>query len=185
MELQEIARLVNNDLFLDPPVTADTLQTVQRFTLLWMIYEGRVFGTKYKNATLEELVMAGLIRLENLNTPWNYFASRYMGDSATLNDTFDQLSFESRKDESRLRGILTSGTTDTKERTLAILLVVHRLRNNLFHGIKKMASLNLQRENLDMANSVLEDILMGGPQSKIHVGHTGDCSIWGKQQGSP
>jgi hypothetical protein len=159
MELHEIAQLVNNDLFLDPPVSKDTLQTVQQFTLLWMIYEGRVFGTKYKNATLQELVTDGVIKLKDLEKPWDYFSSRYMVDDATLNDTFDQLSFESKKDESRLREILTSGTTDQKERTVAILLIVHRLRNNLFHGIKKMASLNLQRENLAMANNVLEDIL--------------------------
>jgi hypothetical protein len=161
MELAEIARLINGDMFLDPPISVDSLKTVNDFTLLWMIYEGRLYDSNYKSFRMIELVNSGVIRLSNLDEYWTYFKERYMTSSAVLNTTFDQLAFseQSKNDKNRLMVILTNRTPTDKERTIAILLIVARLRNNLFHGIKQVASLNLQSENLEMATKALGEML--------------------------
>lgn len=48
------------------------------------------------------------------------------------------------------------------ECNLAALLIVYRLRNNLFHGAKKLVSLSEQRPNLDTASAVLGAALLYG-----------------------
>lgn len=146
-------------MFLDPPISVDTLRTVNEFTLLWMIYEGRLYQTDYKSARMQQLVNEGTITLAGLNEYWAYFQQRYVGTEAELNATFEQLAFSSQVDKRLLQAILGNSMPTDAERIIAILLIVHRLRNNLFHGIKQVASLNLQRENLAMANRVLEDVL--------------------------
>lgn len=161
MELAEIAGLINGDMFLDLPISVDSLKTVNDFTLLWMIYEGRLYDSNYKSLRMMELVNSSVIRLSNLDEYWTYFKGRYMTSPAVLNITFDQLAFseQSKNDKNRLMAILTNQTPTDEERTIAILLIVAGLRNNLFHGIKQVASLNLQRENLEMATKALGDTL--------------------------
>jgi hypothetical protein len=159
MDLTDIARLINNDMFLDPPISENALQTVSEFTLLWMIYEGRLYQTDYKSARMQQLVSEGTITLAGLDEYWAYFQQRYVGTEAELNATFEQLAFSSQVDKRLLQAILGNPTPTDAERTIAVLLIVHRLRNNLFHGIKQVASLNLQRENLAMANRALKDVL--------------------------
>lgn len=165
MTPEEIVGQINQDMFMDPPITVESYQTVSKFTMLWAIYEGRLFGADYANSKMTEYVKNGKIRLASFVAPWLYFRERYLKNETEANDTFSQLSFRTNpktgvsRDENRLREIITSGTEEEKEITEAILLIIHRLRNNLFHGIKKVASYNLQRENLERANGVLEDIL--------------------------
>lgn len=161
MELTEVARLINDDMFLDPPISVDSLKTVNDFTLLWMIYEGRLYDSNYKSLRMIELVESGVVRLTNLDEYWTYFTERYTTSPTVLNTTFDQLAFseQSKNDKNRLLTILTNQTPTDVERTIAILLIVARLRNNLFHGIKQLASLNLQRENLEMATKAIGDVL--------------------------
>jgi len=90
-----------------------------------------------------------------------------MGNETDLNETFDQLKYRNLGgNQAMLRAILTKPAPygqaahdcPTAHRT--------RLRNNLFHGIKKVAVLNLQRENIAMAVRVLEDVLR-----HIHLTH--------------
>lgn len=161
MELAEIARLINDDMFLDPPISVDSLKTVNEFTLIWMIYEGRLYDSNYKSLRMIEMVNSAVIHLSDLDVYWTYFKERYMTSPAILNATFDQLAFseQSKNDKNRLVAILTNRMPTDEERTIAILLIVARLRNNLFHGIKQVASLNLQRENLEMATKALDEVL--------------------------
>jgi len=43
---------------------------------------------------------------------------------------------------------------------LASLIIVYRLRNNLFHGLKEIGALNEQVQNLDVACRVLAIVLL-------------------------
>lgn len=41
----------------------------------------------------------------------------------------------------------------------AIIIIIGRYRNNLFHGLKEISSIDLQKENFDIANEFLMTVL--------------------------
>jgi hypothetical protein len=49
--------------------------------------------------------------------------------------------------------------TDAPSQLLAVLIIVYRLRNNLFHGLKTLWMLNDQIFNLDKASRTLAAIV--------------------------
>jgi len=51
--------------------------------------------------------------------------------------------------------VIEGANHDPRDRILALLMIVWRLRNNLFHGAKWAYQLRDQRENFTQANSVL------------------------------
>jgi hypothetical protein len=159
MTQEELIDKINKDLYLEEPVTLESYQTISKFTMLWSIYEGRLFNENYCNSLMRNKVDTGLIRLHHWSIHWDYFRRRYLSNNRQVNETFAGLAFKSPRDRARLEEIITDDTSDERAITEAILMIVHRLRNNLFHGIKKVASYNLQRENLEMACSVLTDVL--------------------------
>lgn len=142
-------------------LSPESLQAVRDFTLLWMFYEGSAFGTHYDSGKMKELVERGELSLHDLNSHWDYFKRRYLSSPRIFSAQFDQLTIsrQSAKDRARLEQLLNEPTPTDEERTIAVLLIVFRLRNNLFHGIKRVGSLNEEREVLSRANQVLEDVL--------------------------
>jgi hypothetical protein len=142
-------------------LSPESLQTVRDFTLLWMFYEGSVFGTHYESAKMKDLVVRGELSLRDLDSHWDYFRRRYLSSPRIFSAQFDQLTIspQSAKDRAHLEQLLNEPTPTDAERTIAVLLIVFRLRNNLFHGIKRVGSLNEEREVLSRANQVLEDVL--------------------------
>jgi hypothetical protein len=159
MESTDIIRLISQRT--GDSLSAESLQTVRDFTLLWMFYEGSVFETHYESEKMKKLVELGELRLHDLNLHWDYFQKRYLSSPRIFSTQFDQLTIsrQSAKDRTRLEQLLNEPTPTDAERTIAVLLIVFRLRNNLFHGIKRVGSLNEEREVLNRANQVLEDVL--------------------------
>ena len=84
----------------------------------------------------------------------DYFRNRYV-DEGTTNDSFNDLFQRGRRDE--VSGVLCceDQQLDKQRIALAILLIVHRIRNNLLHG-NKLRQLPDQFENFVYANRVLK-----------------------------
>jgi hypothetical protein len=55
--------------------------------------------------------------------------------------------------------VLRGEKRDPASQLLAVLIIVYRLRNNLFHGLKKVDGLNDQADNLNMACRTLASVL--------------------------
>jgi hypothetical protein len=58
-----------------------------------------------------------------------------------------------------VQAVIEGANDDPRDRMLALLMIVWRLRNNLFHGAKWAYQLRDQRENFTQANSVLMRML--------------------------
>ena len=133
----------------------DAMMSVIRFVFLWMIFEGKALK---KNANPETVM--------NLSKQWpesevydddifcnalEYFQKRYIDNgSETTNYQFDDL-FRGRdrgegykvKCNYKLAQSVLLGDAMCSEKCCiasAVLIVVHRYRNNLFHGKKWLAN---------------------------------------------
>jgi hypothetical protein len=145
-------------LYLNPPLEQDTIKVLGEFLVLWSLYEAKFFDTRYSNTSLKEKIDSGIICLNDLEMPLSYLKIRYLSNSRTTNETFEKLQLRGNDYPGEVRQALEGGGTP-HEVTFAILVIVYRLRNNLFHGIKQTAMFNMQKENFQMASAILTDIL--------------------------
>lgn len=141
------------------------LKNIFYFTLVWNIFEkeccnkNALIGT-YPKKLAEKLF--DKIDVTVVNTIYDYFKNRYIVDS-DVNDIF--ISFDFGKEHAAIeykafvQEKLLSHVPDNKEKLQALLYIAFRLRNNLYHGIKKVEKLYEQNENFKQINTLLMAIV--------------------------
>ena len=82
------------------------------------------------------------------------FRSRYFRNGAFTN-RFDHLNLRKGDRPDLVRKVLASETAANSEIAAAVLIIVFRFRNNLFHGEKWEYRLHGQLENFNHANAIL------------------------------
>lgn len=87
-----------------------------------------------------------------------YFRNRYYANG-TLTYHFHHLHFRPSDHPDLVRTVIEGVNDEPRNRALGLLMIVWRLRNNLFHGEKWAYELRDQRENFTHANSILMQIL--------------------------
>jgi len=87
----------------------------------------------------------------------DYWKNRYVQHGAT-NQRFDEL-FVEQAGRNVAEPVLIAGAPDERAKLQCLLLIVYRLRNNLFHGNKEIHTFNDQKENLDHATAVLAKVM--------------------------
>ena len=143
------------------------IDRVRNFTLLWNLFETYACN---KNANINSIKQA----VDNINQSENitsetmsqyvdYFSDRYFNADGTSKQSFDGLKFDSRPNgkyvKEFVKRVLIRQIVDPKEILKALLVILYRFRNNLFHGEKKVVSLNGQIDNFKVANHILADVL--------------------------
>lgn len=162
VSMSQIMRLVRREAD-DSYVSEATTTAISNFCMLWNIYEATFFHKDYSNKELLKILESDnpVIRINNIKEPLEYFRRRYMTGKYDLNERFRSLDPRGRTAAVQVDKII-AGLRDTTNKTnpeFAVLAIIFRLRNNLFHGEKAIESLNEQRENFVMANRVLVDLL--------------------------
>lgn len=131
------------------------------FAVIWNILEKK----KMRNhASIEKVsrFVEKMQNIENINITeiFEYFKKRYTNNTDYLN-LFKALRWidkeKDKKDETYR--ILTLENPIDKDKIKAILYIIFRLRNNLFHGEKSILTIDQQRETFNLVNSFLLDIL--------------------------
>jgi len=136
---------------------------IASFTFLWSLFESKKLGTQGNIRELCRFVR-GAADNENLlaecAAPFQYFQNRYSAD-ADGQRRFENLWDGNREREHRQRclSVLHGAECSSSERLLILLMIVYRLRNNLFHGSKWAYGLRGQLDNFCNANLVLQKIL--------------------------
>jgi hypothetical protein len=129
---------------------------MSHFVFLWSYVEAIVFNRRATadriKAKAEQWQQAGVIDAGAFAEHLAYFRNRYVRDGE-LTGRYSFLRV-APADRSSVEPVLKSATGDGKM-VAALLLIVHRLRNNLFHGNKWEDELRGQLDNFSHANLIL------------------------------
>ena len=142
----------------------ETTSAVANFTMMWSLFEGVVCGnnanvSKFVNvaARLAEAPLddTDLAALENCLNFWSF---RYRNPDG-LSSRFDDLNFRPNDRREIVEEVLLGLRNDVNDKLLSLMVIVYRLRNNLFHGLKTIDILNDQIQNLNTASHCLGALL--------------------------
>lgn len=139
--------------------TAEAIDAVTVFALLCNLFEGSRFGASGKKPAVEELREIANTAGAGADAPTlealDYWAKRYAGK-----DIRAALEFNAKLELAELPNVEEALSPNSKnmaphDRRRAALMIAWRMRNNLFHGLKRLDRLNDQVENLRHASKLL------------------------------
>ena len=144
-----------------------TIDVVADFVLIWNLFEGVECSTQAGIRQFEQFAngITGQIPETLLNDLLSFWKFRYVADGNT-NGRFEKLTFRRNDRKELVADVLLERNDSTEDIILALLIIVYRLRNNLFHGLKTIDRLNDQRENLSHAIEVLQALI---PESNLYL----------------
>lgn len=132
------------------------------FSFLWSLFEAQIMENFARADRIREKVDAwaadGTLEAAQYDLQLAYFRNRYFADGA-LTHHFPYLDLRPADHPALVQAVIEGANDDPRDRMLALLMIVWRLRNNLFHGAKWAYQLRDQRENFTQANSVLMRML--------------------------
>jgi hypothetical protein len=135
---------------------------IKDFTLLWSLYEGTILNNSANaNAiirTVRSLKNDGKLSMEPLRPAIKHFLDRYY-DGIDLTHHFYHLHLRSNDHPDLVERVVRRQSSDDVEILSALLIMVFRLRNNLFHGIKWSYEIQGQLENFRNANNLLMTVM--------------------------
>ena len=136
---------------------ADELNAITEFTLLWSFFEAQVLD-RNANArmiidTAQRWYMAGILKDSFLDTR-TYFCCRYYREGM-FTDHFNHLNLRQSDYPGLIKKLLQGECKEEWETAAAVLIIIYRFRNNLFHGEKWAYDLRGQRNNFEQANKAL------------------------------
>lgn len=160
-ELEWINQFFNNAVDLQQN---EGLERIKNFALFWNMFENFAcenFANVQKiSAFVNELNDRTPITSELVHPYLEYFVERYT-QNGTLN--IEGLSFRNRQNDisakEKVNAVLSRKVETPKEILEALLLILLRFRNNLFHGNKQIVNLDTQVTNFTLANRLLSDVL--------------------------
>jgi len=140
----------------------ESLNSVLHFSLMWNVFEGSLCnqnaGIQQFERVVSELDGREVLRYEYFSSFLDYFRTRYI-TAGEPNERFMQLRFRRNEKEDLVLSVLKGQESHIPSIVLALLLIVYRFRNNLFHGIKWAYALDEQTDNFEQANRLLAKLI--------------------------
>jgi len=141
----------------------EELEAIRHFTLLWTVFESRCCNEKASAKAIHELVgrWAAEGRLDDalFAESLAYFRDRYFHDGAPTHH-YGFLHLRRNDKPDLVEAVLRGADNDPVNCITAVLIVVYRLRNNLFHGMKWAYGIRGQQSNFEQANRVLMNAML-------------------------
>jgi len=136
-------------------LTPEERRAIGHFTMVWGSLEGVLFQN---NATEEKAFdvardIASKIVLADFEHHLDYFRHRYLRDERA--EYYFRTLHLSHTGEPRVLRVLRGEVTYPAEIVGALLLIVYRFRNNLFHGLKWADDIRGQYDNFLHAGDIL------------------------------
>jgi hypothetical protein len=143
-------------------LSAQERKAIRDFALLWSLYEGRVLDTAGSADAIIQAVGSlkrrDKLTLKPLHAAITHFSARYY-DGADLTPDFFGLHLRANDHQALVEKMVRGLSSDDAEILSAVLIIVLRLRNNLFHGAKWVYGLRGQLGNFRNANDVLMSVI--------------------------
>lgn len=122
------------------------------FLILWNLYEKRLFNNRF---SITEAIRKDVkVSSASLDAAFDYFKKRYIENGQT-NSKFDALSFRRNDKKSNVVNILCGVPDVILNRSTAVQIIIYRLRNNLFHGLKEVETLSSNKATFLIVNEFL------------------------------
>lgn len=134
---------------------------ITTFFWLWSFFEGNNLRERGDINEIRQLVQhwedQGQLDLAPFEEALAYFRNRYFQNGVET-EHFQHLHLEEHNNAVRTlaRAVLSQQINNNRDQMIVLLIVIYRLRNNLFHGPKWQYRLGGQRENFLHANRVLK-----------------------------
>lgn len=132
--------------------------TIMEFSLLWGLFEGETLSTRASAGKINDVVNSwaekGFLEFEKFAIHLKYFTDRYFHQGG-FTKSFDKLHFRSNDKMELVKQVLSGVLNSDRERVTALLIIIYRLRNNLFHGMKWIDKLEGQFANFEHANAAI------------------------------
>lgn len=122
------------------------------FLILWNLFEKRLFNNRF---SITEAIRKDVkVSSASLDVAFDYFKKRYIENGQT-NSKFDALSFRRNDKKSNVVNILCDVPDVILNRSTAVQIIIYRLRNNLFHGLKEVETLSSNKATFLIVNEFL------------------------------
>jgi hypothetical protein len=139
-------------------LSAPEREAIMHFSLLWGLFEGFALNQSASARKIHELVQSwvrdGRLTEDYFTQEFDYFKRRYF-TNGTASQYFAGLNLRPNDMPELVRAVLAGNDTALVSKIAALLIIVYRLRNNLFHGHKWAYSISDQLDNFNHANAVL------------------------------
>jgi hypothetical protein len=137
-------------------------EAIMDFSLLWSLYEGTILNAVGNaNAIIRavtSLKNSGRLSLESSRPAINHFLERYY-DGTDFTHAFHELHLRGNDHSALVEKVVRHHASDDAEILSAVLIIVFRLRNNFFHGVKWSYGISGQLENFRNANELLMSVI--------------------------
>lgn len=144
-------------------IDAETFGPILHFSLMWNLFERDACGKEATPPAIEKAVQsaftAGKLTLGPFQEHLQYFRDRSQRDGMQIEQYLNALKMTNQNARHLVGGVLAGTLTDPNNAIHALLLIAHRIRNNLFHGEKDVAMLHTQAHLFRAINSLLATYL--------------------------
>ncbi len=132
------------------------------FVVIWNLFEQKKMNHNASIFRVNSFVNSiGNLNDINIDAIFIYFKNRYTKNNQTT-ELFNHLLWRPEENHIKTKTIRTLCDTsrlNKKNQIKAILSIIFRLRNNLFHGEKNIDSIYKQRRTFELVNSFMLDLL--------------------------
>ena len=143
-------------------LTTEERNAIRDFAMLWSLYEGAVLNSSaHANsiiAAVNSIQQRGRLNIIPIRPAIEYFVARYF-DGNDLTHAYNMLLLRQNDRPDLVEKVVRKQCQNDAEMLSAVLIIVLRLRNNLFHGIKWSYGIKDQLQNFQNANHVLMAVM--------------------------
>lgn len=133
-------------------------KAIMHFSFLWSLFESEALnrhgGVNALVTVARRWADTDLFTEKSFEPQLVYFRNRYFRDGAFTRH-FDHLNLQNGDQPDLVRKVIANEAAERFEIAAALLIIVFRFRNNLFHGEKWAYQLQGQLENFNHANAIL------------------------------
>jgi len=138
--------------------------TLMHFSMVWSIFEFQALENNANPDSITDFVnekMPADYDFSTFEEAFSYYTQRYVEGGRIKADRFNALvganpkMQPNRETVEGIRSALLGNTSTPQGKLIGLLLVVYRLRNNTFHGVKWKDGVDDQHDNFEHAICVL------------------------------
>ena len=146
-----------------PELDEGEIQAITSFSLMWSFFEAKVLNNHASISSLKKVSRNfrkyHLIETKTISQSFLYFRNRYINDGVR-NHFFRNLRIKQDCDKDFIFSVLNCESPSSEDILSACLIIVYRFRNNFFHGEKWAYEFQEQRQNFEISNQLLAEVVL-------------------------